>query len=102
MLRLEKLQKLAAAQPEDPFVHYGLGLELAAVERWEDAIAAFERTLALDARYIAAYLQKARTEIRIGRRDAARATLTTGIATANAAGDRHAADEMSKLLETLG
>lgn len=101
MSRLDKLEKLAAMQPDDPFVRYGVGLELAALERWEDAIAAFDRVLALDSQYTAAHLQKARAETRLGRRDDARMTLTAGITAANAAGDRHTADEMSKLLETL-
>jgi tetratricopeptide (TPR) repeat protein len=100
--RLEKLQKLAAADPGDPFVHYGLGLEYAQLERWEEARAAFAHVLELDPHYVAAHLQKARAELRLGRRDIARQSLQTGIAVATSRGDKHAADEMSKLLETLG
>lgn len=101
MARLDKLRQLAAAQPQDPFVHYGVGLECVALEKWDDALAAFERVLALDSQYSAAHLQKARLEIRLGEREAARATLTAGHAAALAANDRHTADEMTKLLETL-
>ncbi len=101
MSRLEKLKKLAAAQPDDPFVHYGVGLEHMELKQWEEALAAFERTLALDSRYHTAHLQKARTEIKLGRRAAARETLIVGVAAAQAAGEQHAAAEMSKMLEAL-
>ena len=102
MSRLEQLRKLAAAQPEDPFTHYGVGLEYANLEQWEEALAAFQRALELDAQYIAAHMQKSRVELRLGRRDAAGAALRAGIAAARAKGDRHAADEMGKMLEALG
>lgn len=101
MSRLEQLQKLAAAQPGEPLTHYALGLEYLGRERWADALAAFERVLALDPGYVAAYQQKARAELKAGRPDAARATLDAGIARARSAGDAHAADKMRELLETL-
>ena len=102
MSRLDQLRKLAAADPNDPFVHYGVGLECAQLEQWAEAIAAFERTLALDAHYHAAHLQKARAQIKLGQRAAARETLHAGIAAATARGETHAAAEMTKILETLG
>ena len=102
MSRLERLRKLAATQPNDPFVHYGVGLECVAQEQWDEALAAFERTLAIDGAYSAAHMQKARVEVKLGQRDAARATLVAGIAAAQAAGESHAAGEMGKILETLG
>lgn len=101
MSRLDTLQKLADAQPDDPFAQYGVGLELYALQRWDEAIAAFARSLAIDAQYTAAYLQKARAEIKLGRRAEARQTLTSGVAAACAKNERHAADEMNALLETL-
>jgi len=99
--RLEQLQKLAAAQPHDPLAHYGVGLEHMNLQQWEPAIAAFDRALQADANYVAAYMQKARAELKLGRRTAALQTLQRGVALARAQGDRHAADEMNKLLETL-
>lgn len=102
MSRLERLQRLANTQPDDPFLHYGVGLEFTNLEQWPEAIAAFDRALALDARYVAAHVQKARAEIKLSHAAAARAALTAGLAAANAAGDAHAADEMRKMLEALG
>jgi len=100
--RLERLQQLAATQPDDPLTHYAIGLELLAQERAAEARDAFNRVLALDSRYTPALMQRARAEIKLGLRDAAVATLADGIAAAQAAGDRHAADEMRKLREALG
>lgn len=101
MSRLEQLQKLAAAQPDDPLIHYGLGLEWMQLEQWQEAIEAFQRTIQIDARYYPAYQQKARAELKLARRAEAAATLETGIALAQTAGDLHAADQMRKTLETL-
>jgi tetratricopeptide (TPR) repeat protein len=100
--RLEQLRQLAAAQPNDPFMHYGVALECVKLERWDDALAAFEHALALDASYTAAHMQKAQLQIRLGRRDAAAETLRTGIAAARAKSEKHTADEMNKMLEALG
>lgn len=101
MTRLEQLQKLAAVQPNDPLAQYGVGLECLELGRCAEAVAAFERVLVLDPQYSAAYFQKARAEIRLGRRDTARTTLTAGMAVAHAKGDRHTESEMGKVLETL-
>ncbi len=101
MTRLEQLQKLAAVQPGDPLAQFGVGLECLELGRYDEAIAAFERVLQLDARYSAAYFQKARAEFRLGRRDAAKSTLVAGLAVARANGDRHTESEMNKVLETL-
>ena len=100
MTRIEKLRKLAAAEPNDPFVHYGLGIELVNLEDWPAALAAFERVLALDTAYAGAHLSKAKVEFRLGRADAARETLSAGIAVAERRGDTHAADLLRELLST--
>ncbi len=102
MSRLDQLQKLAAAQPNDPFMHYGVALECTKLERWDEAIAAFDRALALDPGYTAAHMQKGQLQIRLGRRDAAITTLRAGVAAARAKAEKHAADEMNKMLEALG
>jgi tetratricopeptide (TPR) repeat protein len=101
MSRLEQLQKLAAADPSDPLTHYGVGLELFKLERFDEAIAAFDRALAIDAGYTAAFFQKARAQMKCGRGADARATLEAGIKLATAAGDQHTADEMRKTLEAM-
>jgi tetratricopeptide (TPR) repeat protein len=99
--RLEQLQKLVALAPDDPLAHYGVGLEYMQLERWTEAIAAFEQTLRVDQQYLAALQQKARAELKLGDRAAARASLAAGLALAQARGERHAADDIRKSLETL-
>ncbi len=101
MSRLEQLRKLAAVSPDDPFAHYGVGLECLALEQWAAAIAAFDQVLALDPRYTASYAQKARAELKLDRRAEAAATLRAGIAVAQAKGETHAASDMQKSLEMI-
>lgn len=101
MTRLEQLQRLIALDPNDPMTHYGVALELMNLERWDDAIAAFARTLECDAGYSAAYYHKARAEIRAHQHDAARVTLAAGVERAHAAGDAKTEREMRELLETI-
>jgi tetratricopeptide (TPR) repeat protein len=101
MSRLEQLRRLAAAQPGDPFTHYGVGLEYMQLERWDDALAAFEQTLSIDPQYSAAYFQKARTELKLGRRAEAAETLKAGMAVAAARGETHTVSKMQEMLESL-
>ncbi|MBU0639030.1 MAG: tetratricopeptide repeat protein [Planctomycetes bacterium] len=101
MTRLEQLQKLAALHPDDAMLPYGIGLEYINLERWTDAIAAFDQALKLDNNLSAAHYHKARSEIKDGRHESARATLATGIEVALAAGDRKTVSEMHQLLDTI-
>lgn len=99
--RLERLERLAAVQPDDPFVHYGVGMELAALNRVDDALAAFDRVLARDGSYHAACMQKARALLAVHRNAEARAALLLGVEIASRVGDHHAADEMRDLLGAM-
>ncbi|MGD8452501.1 MAG: tetratricopeptide repeat protein [Phycisphaerae bacterium] len=101
MSRLEQLRKLLEAAPDDPLAHYVLGLEHANLAQYDEAIAAFAGALAVDARYSAAYYHKAKAEIKAGRRDDARQTLTAGLEVARSAGDMKTAREMQDLLDTI-
>lgn len=101
MSRLEELQKLAAAQPDDPLTHYAVGLELMQQGRHVEALAAFARTLAIDPKYSAALFQKARAQVKLGHREEACKTLRVGIEIAGAAGEAHTANAMREMLETL-
>jgi tetratricopeptide (TPR) repeat protein len=98
---LEQLLRLVEVDPQDPLGHYAVALEYFNLERWADAIAAFEKTLTIDSHYTAAYYHKARAEIRANRRDDARATLGAGMECARAAGDAKTEREMRELLETV-
>ncbi len=102
--RLAQLEKLHAADPHDPFVTYGVALEHAKAQRFEDAIAWLDKTLSLDRHYCYAYYQKAKAYSELGEDDQAKATLHAGIAAAREARNpdaAHAAEEMAVLLESL-
>ncbi len=101
MSRLEVLQKLATAQPDDPLAHYGVGLELTQLERWADAIEAFQQALKCDTQYVAAHFQIAKANLKLEQRDAARDALAAGIAAAASQNDHHAEAEMRELLEAI-
>lgn len=101
MSRRAQLERLLEADPQDPFLNYSLAMELQKEEAFDEALARFEHVLELDAQYVAAYKQKSRLLIKLGRHADARATLTTGIEAARAGGDQHAADDLQQLLDTL-
>lgn len=99
--RLEQLQKLHAADPKDPFCTYGIALEHAKAQQFDEALRWLDATLAVDPRYCYAFFQKGKVLAEMGQTDAAKAVLEQGIATAQAAGDAHARDEITALLDSL-
>jgi tetratricopeptide (TPR) repeat protein len=99
--RLEQLQKLAELSPDDPLTHYAVGLELLNLERYAEAVRAFDQALGINSGYVPAYYHKARAEIRAGRREAARETLRAGMQAAQNAGDSKTVREMKELLDTI-
>ena len=101
MSRRAQLESLLEADPRDPFLHYSLAMELQKEEVFDEALARFEQVLELDAQYVAAYKQKSRLLIKLGRHADARTALTAGIEAARAAGDQHAVDDLQQLLNTL-
>ncbi len=101
MSRVEQLRKLAAASPADPLAHYGLGLEYIQLEHWDDAVAAFDAAIAIDADYSAAYYHLARAFIAQGNPQEAGTALTRGVAVATAQGDMKTVGEMQELKASL-
>jgi predicted Zn-dependent protease len=101
MPSMQQLQALLAKEPSDLFLNFALAMELAKNNRTDDSVAQFDKVLELDPRYLPAHFQKGRTLLAAGRRDEAKATLQAGIAAAQAAGDGHARDEMTELLQSL-
>lgn len=101
MSRREKLTKMLEKEPGDVFLNYALGMELMKDGTADEAVAQFDRVIALDGKYVAAYLQKAQVLIRAERIDDAKASLRSGIGAAKAVGDRHAEEELEGLLGSL-
>ncbi len=99
--RLTQLHRLFEADPNDPFLTYGIALEHAKAGEPDDAITWLDKTLSIDGKYCYAFFQKAKMLDQKGDTDAARQVLTEGIATAQQAGDAHAADEMRELMQSF-
>jgi tetratricopeptide (TPR) repeat protein len=99
--RMQKLNKLLEKEPNDAFLNFGLAMELAKGERWEESLAQFEKTIALDPKYIAAYFHRGKTLVNKGDIEAARTALEIGIAKAGELGEQHSKSEMEELLNSL-
>jgi|CXWL01.1.fsa_nt_gi lipoprotein NlpI len=101
MSRREKLEQMLGKQPGDPFLHYGLAMELIKEGEIEAALGRFDCTLSIDAGYLAAYFHKATTLVGAERIEDARETLHAGIEAARRKQDVHAEGEMQGLLDSL-
>lgn len=95
--RLEKLLKLHAADPEDPFCPYGIAMEHAKAGDHQKALDWLDKTLHIDATYPYAYYQKAKLLGEAGQKDAARSVVAAGIIAARQVGDDHARSELEEL-----
>lgn len=102
--RLEFLLKVTAAPgaKPDPFAWYGLAMEHRALERFDDALAAFQTLRAHTPDYVPMYLMAGQMLEQMGQADHARAWLSAGIEAANKKGDSHAASELAAALQALG
>lgn len=101
MSRLEQLRKLVQIDPADPLGHYGVGLELIQLERWDEAAAAFGQAIGCDANYSSAYYHQGRAHQSAGQIDQAREVLTRGMQVAHQQGDLKTVNEMRELLDSL-
>lgn len=97
--RLEQLKKLHAIDPADPFLTYGIALELAKNDALEEAVTWLDKTLATDANYCYAYYQKAKMLGEMGEDKLAVQAIELGIEAAKRTGDGKALSELSELLE---
>lgn len=101
MARLEQLRAMLKAEPDDVFLNFGVAMELVKEANFDDALAAFDRVIGLDADFPPGHFQKARALAQIDRIDDARRALNEGIEAARRAGDAHAEGEMSEMLASL-
>lgn len=101
MSRIDTIRKLLEKSPDDTFLIYSLGMEHLSVDQPAEALGRFERVLALDPKYLAAYPQASKALRALGRRDDAAEMLRRGMAAAQQAGDPHAKDNMRLQLDAL-
>lgn len=100
--RRERIEAMLLDDPADPFLHYSLALELEKEGRHDESLAQFTGLMADATPYVPAFFMAAQQLVRLGRVAEARTALRNGIEQARAAGDTHAAGEMSELLASLG
>jgi len=97
MPSLESLHRLLESSPNDPFVPYAIAQEHAKQRAFAEAVAWFDRCLAVDGAYCYAYYHKARSQQASGDLPGARATVAEGLRAAHRAGDAKASGELSTL-----
>lgn len=100
--RREKIEAMLAAEPVDPFLRYGLAVELDNEGRSEDSLAIFRGLIADKPPHVASFFRGAQLLVGLDRVDEARDWLRRGIDEARRQGESHAAGEMSELLASLG
>ncbi len=101
MPTIGQLEKLLALAPDDPFVHYGLGQELAKAGKLNQALTCYTKVIELDPTYCYAYYFKGQTLDQLGRSDEAKEVIEAGIQAAEQINDGHAVSELMELLESL-
>jgi Flp pilus assembly protein TadD len=96
--RLRALLAIAEAQPEEVMIWYGLANEYVKLERWQEAVDALRRTVALNPDYTSAYQMLGTALMSLGRREEARVAWTQGVEVAGRTGAWKARDHMERLL----
>lgn len=99
--RIETIRHLLEKDPEDVFLHYSLGMELARTDRLDEALQQFGRCVELDPAYLPARVEKARALRAAGQLDEARLAFADALAAAQQEGDTHAADAIRQQLDSL-
>ena len=99
--RKELLEELLADAPDDPELYYALAMEEVSAGDDAGAVRRFREMFARLPDYAPAYHQGGLALARLGQANEARLVLQRGIASAQKAGNLHAADEMRGLLDSL-
>ena len=100
--RREQIEAMLAEDPQDVFLRYSLGMEMAKDGDLEGSVDQMATLLTESPPYVPAFFTSARHLAELGRTEAARDLLRSGIEQARAQGDAHAAAEMAELLTALG
>jgi len=104
--RLERIQEMLRAEPDDAFLRYGLAMEHSSLGDDATAVLVLRDLLALQptAPYIPAFLMCGQALVRLAREDEAIPVLRDGIAACQKAGTPpalHAMGELQGLLSTV-
>lgn len=100
--RRMKIEAMLKDDPQDVFLRYSLALEMESGDEWEAGLEILEQLARETPPYVPAFHMAGQHLVKYGRIDDARRALREGIEAARAAGNSHAAGEMSELLMSLG
>ncbi len=100
--RIEQFRKMAEADPGNELGHFSLGRAYLDAGQHRDAIASLQRVVELNPNISKAYQLIADAQLKENQRDAAVATLTTGVRIANERGDLMPRNAMTDMLKSLG
>jgi tetratricopeptide (TPR) repeat protein len=101
MQRIQKLQEMLSASPNDCFLMHALGLEFLKINQLEEAITYFEQVILTDKNYVGTYYHLAKTLERLNNKEEAIKIYEQGIEIANFAKDNHSRNELQMALEDL-
>jgi len=99
--RIETIRKMLEAKPDDVFLRYSLGMELASAGLFDQAAAEFSRCIELDGEYLPAYVEAGKALRAGGRLDEARGAFAAGEKLAAARGETHTRDHIRQQIESL-
>jgi predicted Zn-dependent protease len=101
MDKFAALTEILAQEPANALARYGLAMELASQGRADDALVEFNKLIAAQPDYTAAYFMAAQTLSNAGRNEEAVTRLKDGIASAARTGNQHALSEMQAMLDVI-
>lgn len=99
--KIAELNKLITEEPDDPFLHYALGLEYSKKKYFQEAMASFQTVLKFDENYLAAYYQLGLIFIELDIVDVAKTYIGKGIEIASRKKDYKTKHELEELLENI-
>ena len=95
------LGQILEANPKDAFARYGLAMEYAGQDEFEQALREFTTLLRDHPNYTPGYFMAAQTLARAGQTEEAKQHLTLGINSARREANSHAEREMQAMLDEL-
>lgn len=100
--RIEQFKKMAEADPTNELGHFSLGRAYLDAGQFADAVLSLRRVVELNPNISKAYQLMAEAQLKSHQRDAAIASLTTGVRIANDRGDLMPKNAMIASLQELG
>jgi Flp pilus assembly protein TadD len=99
--RMRQLRQMLKKSPRDPFLVYGIAMELKKAGDTARAVEHFRQVIEIDPGYAYAYYQQGQVLESTGDVGQARRVYQAGIEAAKAKGDAHAAGELEAALSML-